>query len=131
MDARRFLAVITLLAVTTVALGAPLWRAPYNRLESALWSPAVLPGLALLAGGAMYLVVCEVMRARRVALLMAACAPIADIALIIRDTAADPTSHNLWPFELVMMTLWGLMAILPGLLLGAGLRAWARKQARG
>lgn len=129
MDGRRFVVITALLAVTTIAVGVPLWVAPYNKLESTLWSPALLPGMTLLAAGSMYLVVAELLPARRVVALMAACAPVADIILVVRDTASDPTNHNLWPFELVMMALWGLCFIFPGVLLGASLRAWARKQA--
>jgi len=129
MDARRILAIVTILAVITVAVGVPMWAAPYNKLDQQLLTGQMLPGMVLLASGTLYLTVSEMMRARRALMLVGACAPIADIILIVRDTSADPTSHNLFPFELIMVTLWGLMFIVPALLLGVALRAWVRRQA--
>jgi hypothetical protein len=35
----------------------------------------------------------------------------ADLVLILVGTAADPTSHNLWPLELGMILLIGLPVV--------------------
>jgi hypothetical protein len=129
MDARRLLALVTILAVITIAVGVPMWTAPYGKMDEHLLTGAMLPGIVLLASGTLYLVVAEAMRARRALMLMGACAPIADIILIVRDTSADPTTHNLFPFELILVTLWGLMFIVPAMLIGVALRAWVRRQA--
>lgn len=50
---------------------------------------------------------------------MLACVPVAVLGRVLIDTASDPTSHNLWPFEVVL----GVMASVPPVLLGA-LVAW-------
>ena len=44
------------------------------------------------------------------------------LAVAIRvgvEVAQDPTAHNLWPFELVLAALLSLVAVLPGLAIGA------------
>ena len=43
---------------------------------------------------------------------------------VLVETSRDPTSHNLWPFELVIGFLAGIAVVLPGMLLGMALR-WA------
>lgn len=129
MDARRILAVAALLAVTTTALAIPWLRLSYNKLDEALFNPPMLPGMVLLATGTFLLVLTEALRARKALVLMAFCAPIADMILIARDTAIDPTTHNLMPFEIVMVAIWALLFIVPGALLGVALRAWTRRRA--
>lgn len=46
------------------------------------------------------------------------------IALVVRDVAADPTSHNLWPLELAMFALgpglWLLILWIARAVTGAG-----------
>jgi hypothetical protein len=129
MDARRILAIVTLVAITTAALAIPWLRLPYNKLDEALFSPPMLPGMVLLAAGTFFLVLSETLRARKALALMALCAPIADMILISRDTSIDPTTHNLMPFEIVMVAVWALMFIAPGMMLGVALRSWVRRQA--
>ena len=50
---------------------------------------------------------------------MLVCAPIAVVGRVVMDTAADPTSHNLWPLEVVLA---GIMSV-PAICLGAAV-AW-------
>jgi hypothetical protein len=45
---------------------------------------------------------------------------------IVMGTAIDPTSHNLWPFEIVM---WGGLSCLAMLLLGIAHKLFAAKPA--
>ncbi|WP_119300815.1 hypothetical protein [Dongia deserti] len=37
--------------------------------------------------------------------------PAGDILLILVQTSIDPTSHNLWPLELIEFTCIGLLAV--------------------
>jgi hypothetical protein len=41
---------------------------------------------------------------------------------LIVETAQDPTDHNLWPFELIFAAVVSLVAVVPGLLIGAIVR---------
>jgi len=55
---------------------------------------------------------------------MLLCVPVIACVSVAKDTAADPTSHNLWPFELVLAAISGAVVVVPALLLGLALR-WA------
>jgi uncharacterized membrane protein YhaH (DUF805 family) len=48
--------------------------------------------------------------------------PVAVMIRVIIETVKDPTDHNLWPFELVIAALVSLIAVVPGLLVGALVR---------
>ena len=63
----------------------------------------VLPILTLLAGLLLTIAVDGKKRWIPVAMLAGFCA--AHACLIMADCAADPTNHNLWPFEFVMIGL--------------------------
>jgi hypothetical protein len=58
----------------------------------------------------------------RVVLVLAAAVPAAVMARVVVDTTRDPTSHNLWPFELVIAFLVGLGGTVPGTLIGSVFR---------
>lgn len=38
---------------------------------------------------------------------------------VVVETAADPTSHNLWPLEAMIALVLGLVAAAPGVAAGA------------
>ena len=44
------------------------------------------------------------------------------MARVVVDTARDPTSHNLWPFEMVIAFALGLAGAVPGALIGSTFR---------
>jgi hypothetical protein len=59
----------------------------------------------------------------RLGILAATCAagagvPIAVLCKLVWDVVADPTSHNLWPFELAIALAVGAAAALVGALVG-------------
>jgi ABC-type branched-subunit amino acid transport system permease subunit len=49
------------------------------------------------------------------------------LARVIVDVVRDPTSHNLWPFEIVIAVLVGAAAAVAGALLGS-LLLWAGRR---
>ncbi len=53
----------------------------------------------------------------RTALLVSAGFAVAVIGRVIVDTMADPTDHNLWPFEVVIALVVGAVGALAGALL--------------
>jgi hypothetical protein len=50
------------------------------------------------------------------------------MARVVVDTTRDPTSHNLWPFELVIAFLVGLAGTVPGTLIGSVFRRMLGKR---
>jgi hypothetical protein len=116
-------------AVAFLAIGIPFWRIPYNQFD--LGHGELLPGAILLGVLTLLLIVAEAARARWVAIVMSLCVPAIDCVSIAHDTAIDPTSHNLAPFELVAAFILGAAFVVPGLVAGTLLRTLVRRQQAG
>jgi hypothetical protein len=54
-----------------------------------------------------------------VILVIGAAVPAPILARIAVDTAKDPTSHNLWPFELIIAAVIGILVSAAGALVGS------------
>ena len=99
-------------------VGVPYWRIPYNKATfSDLVGGAVLAGIValvarlLVEGRLVHLVVA-----------VAAAVPAAVFARVVADGMRDPTSHNLWPFEVGIAWMVGFAGAVPGALIGSALR---------
>ncbi|MGY3449891.1 hypothetical protein [Bradyrhizobium sp. USDA 4353] len=103
-----------------LAIGLPYWRLTYAELNQGRF--AILPGALLLGLLTYVLVVTAAAAPRRIAQVMIATVPSIVIVPIWRHTAVDPTSHNLWPLELVLAVVAGAMVVLPALAIGLGTR---------
>ena len=101
-----------------LVVGVPYWRIPYNKATSS----AVMGGAILIGMVALITRVLIDARFPRVVLVVAAAVPTAVMARVVVDTTRDPTSHNLWPFELVIAFLVGLTGTVPGTLVGSVFR---------
>jgi hypothetical protein len=121
---RRWLVIA--FAIAFLAIGAMHWPIPYS--EVSLPNSLLGPGLAL--------VVVAAVLARRLGhasfwvatIVVGAATPAAIAARVVVDTAADPTSHNLWPFELILGGMVGsVCAALGALIGGIGARHMERK----
>jgi hypothetical protein len=121
--------VLLAFSVVVLAAGIPYWRIPYDELNRGHF--AVLPGALLLGFLTLILVVTEAAPAKRIAVTMLCSVPVIVCVSIAKDTARDPTSHNLMPFELALAAISGAVIVVPAVLLGLGLR-WvlARVSAR-
>lgn len=100
-----------------ILFGVPHWLTPYNKATAA---GTVLCGVlvAAVAGAARYRLAGQKFSA--VVSAAALGAPAAALARVIVETVlVDPTSHNLWPFELAAYGLLGFAGAVPGALLGA------------
>ncbi len=129
MKGLGFVWVMLAFAVVVLAAGIPYWRIPYDELNRGHF--AVLPGALLLGFLTFILIVTKVAPAKSIALAMLACVPVIVCISIAKDTARDPTSHNLWPFELIIAAIAGAAVIVPVMLLALALRwALARMAAR-
>ena len=97
--------------------GVPYWRLPYN--ANIFADTALLIGFAGLGVVTAVLAASGVARLGKVFWAMLAAFPTAVMIRVIVDTMKDPTDHNLWPFEIVIAALFSLVAVVPGLLIGA------------
>ena len=112
----RYLALTLGFVLPFLAVGIPYWRIPYSQasLPNSLygWSLAVVfvaaAALPWLCGA----------RFRTACLAAGGAVPAMVLARVIVETAIDPTSHNLWPFEIVIAAMVGLVVAAAGALLG-------------
>jgi hypothetical protein len=104
-------------ATSFLAVGIPYWSIPYQavNLPNAVWKP----GLIVVAATAGILCVCAAARFWRIVAITGASVPAAVLARVAVETSRDPTSHNLWPFELVIALGVGLAAALAGAAVGS------------
>ena len=103
------------------AVGIPYWQIPYSHisLPNSIWG-IVLIGVAVLAA------LPRAIAATRfwpTTLIVGASVPAAILARVIYDTSSDPTSHNVWPFEIILSAGPGLLAALAGAVAGGLLAA--------
>ena len=97
--------------------GVPYWRLSYN--ADIFADTALLIGFAGLGVVTAVLAASGVARLGKVFWAMLAAFPTAVMIRVVVDTMQDPTDHNLWPFEIVIAALFSLVAVVPGLLIGA------------
>ena len=100
-----------------LAVGIPYWAIPYREVGL----PNSLFGLGLWVVGISAFLLRGVARAGLVRALVvtSAAVPGAVIARIAVEVVRDPTSHNLWPIEVVLATGVGLFCAGVGLVPGS------------
>ena len=91
------------------AVGVPYWMIPYNKLN--LPNALITPGLFAVVFAALMLRAYGVASFWKVTGIVGASVPAAVLARVIWDGAHDPTSHNLWPFEILQFGLVALAII--------------------
>ena len=99
-----------------IAAGIPYWRIPYNtvNLPDALLGPSLL---VVVAAAAISRAVGSASFRKSVAIVGAAIPAVVMLRVVV-DCAVDPTTHNLWPFELVIAGLLGGVCSAVGALIG-------------
>jgi hypothetical protein len=124
MKLTSHLALALAFAVSFLAIGLPYWQIPYAHVSL----PKSLIGFGLLTVAVLVTASRFVAGVRLLptTLVIGASAPCAVIARVIYDTSTDPTSHNLWPFEIVIAIALGFVASLVGAAIG-GLLASATR----
>lgn len=100
-----------------LAIGLPYWQIPYSDVEvpTSLMTPALIV-VALAAAiaramGPSHFIVCV--------LAIGTTIPAVVMVRVVIDTAVDPTSHNLWPFEVVLSGFVGAFVAAAGTVLGS------------
>lgn len=113
--------------VSFLAVGLPYWQIPYA--DVALPNTLVTPALVVVALAAALARAVGRSRFMVCVLAIGAMIPAAVMARVVVDTATDPTSHNLWPFELVLAGFVGAAAATAGTALGSVASRFSRKDA--
>ena len=103
---------ITVFAVGFFAVGVPYWQIPYAKVSL----PSTLYGPGLLVIGVLAAAACAVGKARILTaiLTVGAAVPAAILARVEVETARDPTSHNLWPLEVIIAVVVGVLCSSAG-----------------
>jgi len=107
---------IAAFSVAFLATGIPYWQIPYAKvsLPSSLYGPALL--VVAIAAAALRLgAKASFARALFVAGLAV---PAMVMARVQVETSLDPTSHNLWPLEIIIAAAVGLLVSFAGSLIG-------------
>ena len=117
---RRNLWLASGFALGLALTGIPFWRQPYN--ADFLADLPLQLGFVGLAAVTAALSASGVARLAPIFWTMLAVFPTAVMLRVMVETAQDPTDHNLWPFELIFAGVFALVAVVPGLLIGALVR---------
>lgn len=115
MSSRPLLVLAAAFVASFFAVGWPYWHVIYAQVS--------LPGTLVGAGLLVVAATCAAAVAMRVHWLpvfaIVGAAPAASVlARIVYDTTLDPTTHNLWPFEVVLAGMLGYAVALGGVVLG-------------
>jgi hypothetical protein len=103
--------------VSFFAVGLPYWQIAYAKVSL----PDTLYGAGLVAVFVLAAAARTFGRARLVTviLVVGAAVPAVVLARVAVETGHDPTSHNLWPFELIIAALVGMASSSAGALIGS------------
>lgn len=98
-------------------VGIPYWGVPYGglNLPNALYGPGLIAGVLL----SVLLVFLFKTPFWRAVVIIAVCFPAAVLARVIVEGVQDPTSHNLWPLEIIIASFLGFFCALTGAVSGS------------
>lgn len=104
-------------AAAFFAIGLPYWEIPYSKVN--LPDALMGAGLVLLFAATVLTRFYAGRSLMRVVLVMGAVVPAVVMARVVVDVLRDPTSHNLWPLELIIAMMAGGIVSAAGALLGS------------
>ena len=99
-----------------LAVGVPYWLVPYGQLN--LPNAVIGPGLLVVAFAALVLRASRAASAWKAIVAAGGSIPAVVMTRVVVDGLRDPTSHNLWPFEVVIAVVVGLTVAGTGVLIG-------------
>jgi hypothetical protein len=100
-----------------LAVGVPYWMIPYNEVN--LPDALMTPGLFVVVFASLVMRAYGVASFWKAASIVGAAVPAAVLARVIWDGVQDPTSHNLWPLEILIALPMGLGCALAGAIAGS------------
>ena len=117
MKLREAYWLVAAFVISFFAVGFPYWQIPYAKVSL----PSTLYGTGLLVVGVLAAAARAFGKARLLAVILAvgAAVPAPILVRITVDTAKDPTSHNLWPFEFIIAAVIGVLCSSAGALVGS------------
>ena len=103
--------------VSFFTVGVPYWQIAYSKVSL----PDALYGAGLFVVGVLAAAARAFGKARLVAVIfvVGAAIPAAVLARVAVETASDPTSHNLWPLEMIIAAVVGMVSSSAGALVGS------------
>ena len=117
---------MALAATLSFVVAALAWSGVYYE-ESLRSEQPFLYWLGLIGLAGLVLGAARPTRFLESALAISVGAVLENVSRIAVDTARDPTSHNLWPIELVLMVGFACLTALIGTRLGGGVRKLVRR----
>lgn len=103
--------------ISVLALGLPYWLQAYDQLT--LPNSLFGVGTPVMMLSALVLRGFFKLKTRQTMLAIAAAAPTVVLVRILVEVFLRPDSHNLWPFELIIACLFGLIVAAIGVVGGA------------
>ncbi|MEO8039593.1 MAG: hypothetical protein ABI794_12550 [Betaproteobacteria bacterium] len=127
MSNRSPLALAVSFTIALFAVGIPYWQIPYAQVGL----PNSICNLGLLITLVAPIWLRGIVRISflKAVMVVGLAAPTAVILRIIVETSRDPTSHNLWPLEVILTGGVSLAVALAGAVLGCGLRVLLSRSA--
>ena len=117
MTLRAVVWLVAAFVISFFAVGFPYWQIPYAKVSL----PSTLYGTGLIVVGVLAAAARAIGNARLLTVILAvgAAVPAPILVRIAVDTAKDPTSHNLWPFEFAIAAGVGVLCSSAGALIGS------------
>jgi hypothetical protein len=104
-------------AISFFAAGVPYWLIPYNKVN--LPNALMGPGLFVIILAALMLRSYGTTPFWRIVKIIGTAVPAAVFTRVIVDGLKDPSSHNLWPLEVIIALVIGLFCALTGAIVGS------------
>lgn len=99
-----------------LGVGLPYWFIPYDQVS--LPSTLLTPTLLILVAASSSLCALRNLSFWKATWVIGASVPLAVMARVNVETTRDPTSHNLWPLEIIIALMVGFACTAAGALLG-------------
>ena len=112
-------------SICALAIVVPYWSVDYADVEDGGLATFGLPVAGILGVAALLLAALHLGRKLEIAIALCVPAPVAVIGRVLIDTADDPTTHSLWPFEIAVAIGVSLPPVLAGILIGWSMRRLA------
>jgi hypothetical protein len=100
-----------------LVVGLPYWLIPYSKVN--LPDALIGPGLLVVSGTALLLRAFRAATFWRTTGLVGSSVPAAVMARVLVEGLLDPTSHNLWPLEVIIAAVLGQACALAGAAAGS------------
>jgi hypothetical protein len=112
-------------SICALAIAVPYWSADYADVEGSGLGTFGAPAAAILGVAALALTGLHLGHKLEIAIALCVPAPLVVVGRVLIDTASDPTTHSLWPVEIVLAIGISLPPVLAGILIGWGMRRLA------